>query len=96
MNPIEKSKYYFLWSRDPLIGGKIERYGDRTEIRVYLKDSVMKNYSQARMADPSRPLRVLVDGEVLAAIEGLGNVLERNHGRSGREDRSSLHDGAAR
>ena len=59
MSPAAKSRHYYIWSRDPSIGGKIGQYGDRTEIRVYLKDSVMKGYSQARLSDPSQPFRVL-------------------------------------
>ncbi len=42
----QRQKYYEAWTTDPEIGGKLSQVMDQTRIRVYLKDTVMKNYSR--------------------------------------------------
>ena len=54
-----KTKYYEQWTRNPDIGGLLARYLDRGQIRVYLKDTLLKDYPRQRLADRSRPFRVL-------------------------------------
>ena len=72
-----KTTYYESWTRDPEIGGVLERYMDRRRVRVYLKDTIMKNYGQSRLADPSRPCRVLDLGTDVHMVE----TYEKPHGR---------------
>jgi hypothetical protein len=55
----EKKKLYEDWTRDQRFGGTLSRYIDKGQVRVYLKDTVMKDYTRAASADPSRPLRLL-------------------------------------
>ena len=74
---LSKTTYYEAWTRDPDIGGVLERYMDRRRVRVYLKDTIMKNYGQSRLADPSRPLRVLD----LGADANVAQIYEKPHGR---------------
>lgn len=55
----EKAKQYEIWTRDPEIGGTLARYMDPGQIRVYLKDTLLKDYGRTRLSDLERPLRVL-------------------------------------
>lgn len=72
-----KSRYYDNWAKDPAIGGVIERYVDRRQIRHYLKDTILKRYSAARKADADRPLRVLgIPADAVVVEE-----YEKPHGR---------------
>ena len=54
-----KSQCYSNWVRDPAIGGKLARYMAGSEVRVYLKDSLLKSYCIERLRDHRRPFRVL-------------------------------------
>lgn len=74
---LSKTTYYEGWARDPDIGGVLERYMDRRRVRIYLKDTIMKTYGQTRLANASRPFRVLdIDSSVCVA-----EVYEKPHGR---------------
>ncbi|MBA4388342.1 MAG: hypothetical protein C0404_10200 [Verrucomicrobia bacterium] len=65
----DKARYYEVWTRDPVIGGVISRYMDGGQVRVYIKDTLLKDYGRVRMADPGPPLRSLgIDGQV-ASVE---------------------------
>lgn len=55
----DKARLYEDWTRDPQVGGLLARYIDKGQVRVYLKDTVLKDYTRARLADTGRPLRVL-------------------------------------
>lgn len=54
-----KSKYYEEWTRELEIGGVLARYMDKGKVRVYIKDTLLKDYTRNAMSDESRPLRVL-------------------------------------
>lgn len=54
-----KSRQYDNWAKDPQIGGIIERYLDRRQVRAYLKDTLLKRYSAGLKASPDRPLQLL-------------------------------------
>ena len=54
-----KRKLYEDWTRDPKYGGTLARYIDQGQVRVYLKDTILKDYTRAAGADASRPLRLL-------------------------------------
>ena len=53
-----KSRLYEDWTRDPEVGGLLARYIDKGQIRVYIKDTLLKDYARERLGDDSRPLRV--------------------------------------
>jgi hypothetical protein len=44
----ERSRQYERWISDPNVGGVIGQFVDERNIRVYLKDSVMKPYTRER------------------------------------------------
>jgi len=54
-----RSRKYEEWTRDPLIGGLLGNYIDPKQVRVYLKDSVIKPYVIALRSGQARPLRAL-------------------------------------
>lgn len=55
----EKSRYYDEWTQLQEIGGVLSRYMDSSQVRTYIKDTLIKKYVHARMGDEVRPLRVL-------------------------------------
>jgi hypothetical protein len=59
LSPSAKARYYEEWTRHPDIGGVLEHYMDRGKVRVYLKDTILKEYSRKMIADEVRPLRAL-------------------------------------
>lgn len=78
---VEKSSYYEAWTRDPEVGGKLGHYMDQRQVRVYIKDTVMKGYGMSRLADPSGVMRVL--GLLSGSADGVSVAAEyeRPHGR---------------
>lgn len=62
-NP-QKSALFEQWIRDERVGGILGRYLDTGNIRVYIKDTIMKPYSRERIK-AFRPIR-----EVLGLPEG--------------------------
>jgi len=80
----EKAKQYEVWTRDPDVGGLLSNYMDQRQIRVYIKDTIIKGYIRSRLEDPLPVMRVLgliendaEDAEILMAAEDY----ERPHGR---------------
>jgi len=51
-----KSRCYENWTKDPAIGGVLVRYLEPAQIRVYLKDSLLKGYARQRASDPRMAL----------------------------------------
>jgi hypothetical protein len=70
LSPGAKARYYEGWTRDPEIGGVLGRYMDKGKVRVYLKDTVLKDYTRRTIADEARPLRSL-------GVEGPRAIAER-------------------
>jgi len=64
-----KSKQYENWTRDPDIGGLIGRFVDAGKVRVYIKDTLLKDYARVRLADEKRPLRVCGLAESVVIVE---------------------------
>jgi hypothetical protein len=54
-----KSRQYEAWTRDPNIGGVLSRYIPLSDVRVYLKDTLLKGFAQDRLSDDSMPRRML-------------------------------------
>lgn len=59
LSPGTKSRFYQNWTRDPKIGGLLARVMNKEQVRVYLKDTIMKDYVRDRLADSSRPRNAL-------------------------------------
>jgi hypothetical protein len=54
-----KSGLYEAWTRDPEIGGVLARFITLSDVRVYLKDTLLKDYSRHQQADDAFIFRVL-------------------------------------
>lgn len=63
VSPREKSQRYGHWAEDPEVGEVLTRYMAQSQVRNYLKNSLMGGYGRARVSDETRPLRVLRVGE---------------------------------
>lgn len=73
----EKSARYEAWTRDVDVGGLLANYMDQRQIRVYIKDTIMKGYVRSRQASTSAPFVALgIDGDTQIAESH-----ERPHGR---------------
>jgi len=73
-----KATYYSHWTDDPTIGGVLGNYIAKAKVRVYLKDTVLKEYARTRAADADRPLRALrIDPDTRVVV-----AHTRPHGRT--------------
>ncbi len=54
-----KSALYEQWSKDPVIGGRLANYVDSRRVRVYIKDTLLKDYVRNAFADAALPFRAL-------------------------------------
>ncbi len=59
LGPVEKTQYYENWARDPEIGGVVSHFLDVRQIRLYIKDTLLRRYPQARLGDTRKPYRLL-------------------------------------
>ena len=73
----EKAAQYEIWTRDPQVGGLLSNYMDQRQIRVYVKDTIMKGYVRSRQASALLPFSVLG----IPADAELAEQYERPHGR---------------
>lgn len=85
---IEKAGHYEAWTRDPDVGGKLGHYMDQRQVRVYVKDTIMKGYRRSRLSVPDTALRDLglVAPSASAALD-IVQEYERPHGRRLRDGR---------
>jgi hypothetical protein len=42
----ERKQYYEAWTKDPEIGGALSSILEPSQVRVYLKDTIMRSYSE--------------------------------------------------
>lgn len=77
LSPGDKTTYYENWTNDPEVGGILVRYIDKGQVRVYLKDSLLKDYVRLHYADGQRPFRVLKISNKIQVEESF----EKPHGR---------------
>ena len=77
LGSIEKSQRYENWTHDPDIGGAISHFMDVRQVRVYIKDTLLKKYPQVREADARQPFRILSIPEDIAWVK----EYIRPHGR---------------
>lgn len=61
----DKSRYYTVWTETENVGGALGRYMDPRQVRVYIKDTLLKPYAREASANPALPYRVLglADGQ---------------------------------
>jgi hypothetical protein len=74
---LQKSKYYEDWTRNQEIGGMLVRFIDKGKIRLYIKDTLLKEYGRKRLADQTRPFRVLGLEQPFEVVE----TYTKPHGR---------------
>ncbi|HBI46252.1 MAG TPA: hypothetical protein DDY78_25870 [Planctomycetales bacterium] len=72
-----KTRHYANWTSDRQVGGVLSRYLDIHLVRLYIKDSLLKAYPQARLADARAPFRLLGVPETA----GVTRVFIKPHGR---------------
>lgn len=48
LNNNQKTAQYRAWFEDPLVGGVLLRYNEERDIRVWLKDTLLKEYARAQ------------------------------------------------
>jgi len=77
LSPNEKKRRYEDWTRDPAFGGTLGRYLDNAHVRVYIKDTLLKEYSRQALADASRPLRAVN----ISASAPFAEAYQKPHGR---------------
>jgi hypothetical protein len=83
LSATEKSRHYEDWTRDPDVGGLVARYIPLGDVRVYVKDTLLKDFARFRLADEGMPCRVL---RVSATIEVARNYV-KPHGRQLKDGR---------
>jgi hypothetical protein len=55
----KKSHQYSIWTEIPDLGGRLAAFMDPRQVRVYIKDTLLKAYMRERMADAGRTFRLL-------------------------------------
>ena len=55
----DKSRYYTMWTETEGLGGVLGRYMDPRQVRVYIKDTLLKPYTRETSANPEKIFRVL-------------------------------------
>jgi len=55
----ERQRYYEGWTNDPEIGGALAQIMEPSRIRVYLKDTIMKDYAKSKRPELKKLLKSL-------------------------------------
>ena len=77
LSATDKSHHYKAWTKEPEIGGRLGRYIGQGQVRVYIKDTLLKDYTRSRLAGHERPFRVLRIPEAAPVVE----TYTKPHGR---------------
>jgi hypothetical protein len=64
-----RSRHYDNWAIDPSIGGRLSRFLDPGQVRLYIKDAVMKRYARDRRARPSTILGALSISDTVVPVK---------------------------
>ena len=51
LSDTERSSYYEQWTRAPDIGGNLSHFMDPRAVRVYIKDTLVKDYARERLLE---------------------------------------------
>lgn len=54
MSDSDHSAHYERWTRDPDIGGRLGHFMDPRAVRVYIKDTLVKDYARERLLESSQ------------------------------------------
>jgi hypothetical protein len=77
LSDLQKTSFYEHWSTDGEVGGVLSQYLNPAQIRVYLKDTIMKPYARQRTSDEAPILRAAgLKGDELSI-----KSFEKPHGR---------------
>lgn len=74
--PPDKSRWYSRWTESPEIGGRLAPFLDPLKVRVYIKDTLLKDYQRSRLQSARRPLLHLGLSESIEQLE----VFEKPYG----------------
>lgn len=59
LSATEKSQQYTIWTGSREIGGRLSAFMDPRQVRVYIKDTLLKAYTRKNLGDVALVLRVL-------------------------------------
>jgi hypothetical protein len=65
-----KARRYEGWTKDPHVGGVLVRFMDPGKVRVYIKDTLLKDFSKVSIADDAFAMKAL-------GIEASAGIVER-------------------
>lgn len=54
-----KSRHYTIWTEAEKIGGRLAGFMDPRQVRVYIKDTLLKSYTRERFSNEGRVFRIL-------------------------------------
>lgn len=76
----DKSRYYGIWTETKEVGGRLSQYMDARQVRVYIKDTLLKPYTRETSASHDLAFRVLgvaADAQPVASyIKPHGRLLD--------------------
>lgn len=82
LSAADKTRYYTIWTETKEVGGVLGSYMDPRQVRVYIKDTLLKPYTRETSASPEKAFRVLgiaQDAPTIAAfIKPHGRLLADN------------------
>jgi hypothetical protein len=59
LSALDKSRYYTVWTETEDLGGRLGQYIDPRQVRVYIKDTLLKAYARESSAAHDIAFRVL-------------------------------------
>lgn len=59
LSAADKARYYTIWTETKDLGGRLAAFMDPRQVRVYLKDTLLKSYTRESLSSPELALRVL-------------------------------------
>lgn len=77
LSATDKSRYYTIWTETKEVGGVLGSYMDPRQVRVYIKDTLLKPFTRETSASPDRAFRVLG----IAADAPIALTYIKPHGR---------------
>lgn len=74
----ERAAYYERWTKDSTIGGQLAHLMDPREVRVYIKDTLVKPYVRERLLDSESAVR---DALGLSEADAIQDRFIKPHGQ---------------
>jgi hypothetical protein len=69
LSSADKSRYYTIWTETKEVGGRLAAYMDARQVRVYIKDTLLKAYTRETSANPDLAFRVLNISPDMATVK---------------------------